>query len=212
MPGTRGATRWSSRGRLCALILFGGLLVTGCGGSAAVRKASVRSSSISPVALASVSGSSSPRSRADMGSGAARSMTRIPARPRVSASGRERAASLAAARRSAASSIASERKAVAARRARSGSKRPAVKPASSARLRQARQRDRAAVARAKKFEARVVKANPSSCLQHAGAVAVSHSHSKAYALRVRKLILGCLSASRKAQQHPASTASPAGVS
>jgi len=119
---------------------------------------------------------------------------------------------LAAARRSAASSIASEREAAASRKAKSGSKRPAVKPASRAQPQQARLRDRAAVARAKKFEAQVMKANPSPCLQHAGALAASHSHGKAYAMRVRKLILGCLSASRKAAEERVPVARSAAVS
>jgi hypothetical protein len=114
-----------------------------------------------------------------------------------------RRASLAAARRAAAAALSTARKSAAIRDARRAAKHVSRRTALAVK-RRLRRVQLAAERAAKQVKAK----NPAGCLKRASAVADSkaaaRTHSKAQLMRVRRLVLGCLNASRAASR-PAAT-------
>ncbi len=193
MDAVRVATLVRSRASVCVLLLAGCLVVAGCGGSHPVGKLQAHSRSGLGIALAS---SRTGRRTTRIAGRATQTVTR-----QRSAIARERLVSLAAAKRTAAEALSAKRERAAIRAARRSAKHVSRRRLLVAE-RQARQTQRVALARAKKTTALALKADPASCLTHSGALAVtrglSRTAARVRALRVRRLVLGCLRTSQSA--------------
>ncbi len=182
----------------CALVALCGVAIVGCGSSG-------------PTVV-----------RTSQDAALVRSVTRV---SRVSitnahVSGRQSVAehaklvAVAAARRSAAMALSARHEAAASQMAHKTVRRLS-KARTLAAERAAKAYARVALTQAKKLTALAVKADPSSCLKRSGVLTASRtsarSMTRAQALRVRALVLKCLSASQAAaHQAEADSSSPQG--